>query len=132
MITLEKPIFLCFSMFTPLQEGHEFETLRTLSEGLVGLIEENDFVFVDTSLLFKGIKSFDVNYLEWVRMFSHRMTGREVERFNLRTLIKVNIAYEGGFLSPDDLDDIYCVIGDDLLRAKFTLSVLAEVESFLS
>ena len=114
-------------MVTTLEEGQEFETLKALSQGLVELVEENDFVFVDTSFLFNGYSSFDVRGLGWTRLYSFK-TKQERKRFDLMSLKKVNIAYEEDcFISTSDLDDVYCIVNEELLRASFALSTLDDL-----
>ncbi len=103
-----------------LLQCREVQDLRFLSEGLVRLLDECDSVFLDTSVLLNGTFTFRVSP-NWMKSYFNKRG-----EFNLHSLSSVHLAYERGRDGRIDLDELYMVIGEDILRGDLSLQIFEE------
>ncbi len=98
----------------------EVRNLKFLSWGLARLLDECDYVFLDTNVLLNGVICFRT-HIDWMKDYINKR-----REFNVISLSKVHYAHERGSDKRINLEELYESVQQDLLCGDLNLQILEE------
>ncbi|MAF51247.1 MAG: hypothetical protein CMH64_04105 [Nanoarchaeota archaeon] len=108
--------------------GEEVKELKAISEGLKGLVEWNDFVFLDTSFLVNRIANIFNYGKQWIEKYkSPRVNGRS--RIDFESIEAVYKAFVEGSNPKINLQNLQGCLDENLLVSDLGVLSLQELIS---